>query len=452
MRPRCTRGGSRLWPGRRSEYHGVRPAAGPAVPPSRTPVATLTCHPRSRTGTCQRFPCPAARALRRFLPAAALLALAPAPSAPRRRAATSRPARPRTRVRVCLTAPADGATLTGDTTVTRHRDGRGRNQPGRAAGRVLARRPVPADRLHGAVHVHAADQRSSSTARACWPPSALMRDGTTTAPQTPRSRRTFSTGTTTPPVNPNTFAPKVANPPPEHLAGRRRGRRRRRRRAGAADVVHLISAGTRRCSSTSATSTRRARSRSTPTGSGRAARSSVYYGRLKPITDPTIGNHEYNGGQAPGLLRLLGQRPALLQLQLGLAGTSSASTPTPRSARPRRARRSTQWLQHDLQQHQAVHARLLPPAAVQHRPGGPDHVAGRHLVAARVPGRRPRRQRPRPHLPALAAAGRQREPEPDRRDGDHRRHGRPRARPAGRPPTAGSSRRTTRITARSGST
>ena len=26
----------------------------------------------------------------------------------------------------------------------------------------------------------------------------------------------------------------------------------------------------------------------------------VYYGRLKEITDPTIGNHEYTGGQAPG--------------------------------------------------------------------------------------------------------------------------------------------------------
>src|SRR4029079_19832296 len=32
----------------------------------------------------------------------------------------------------------------------------------------------------------------------------------------------------------------------------------------------------------------------------RSGSSSVYYGRLKGITGPTIGNHEYENGQAPG--------------------------------------------------------------------------------------------------------------------------------------------------------
>jgi len=56
--------------------------------------------------------------VRRLLPAVVLFALAPASSAAAAPCSDFTAGTPSYTVRVCLTAPADGATLTGDTTVT----------------------------------------------------------------------------------------------------------------------------------------------------------------------------------------------------------------------------------------------------------------------------------------------------------------------------------------------
>src|SRR6185436_11852166 len=56
--------------------------------------------------------------VRRLLPAVVLFALAPASSAAAAPCSDLTAGTPSYTVRVCLTAPADGATLTGDTTVT----------------------------------------------------------------------------------------------------------------------------------------------------------------------------------------------------------------------------------------------------------------------------------------------------------------------------------------------
>ena len=131
-------------------------------------------------------------------------------------------------------------------------------------------------------------------------------------------------------------------------------------------------------------------------------------------------------GPGARVLRLLGQRAALLQLQRRLGGTSSASTRTRRSTRRRpdpavpvaaeRPERNTQ-----------------PCTLVYyHQPlynigeEGPSTLPVRLLVPVCPARRRPGRQRPRPHLPALAAARRRREPGVRRRHGDHRGDGRSR--------------------------
>ena len=155
-------------------------------------------------------------------------------------------------------------------------------------------------------------------------------------------------------------------------------------------------------------------------------RPSNFYGRFRSITNPTIGNHEYENGQAPGLLRLLGQRPApsasthgwhLISLDTNNAfnqtAPGTARVPVAGRAISRPTRSRARW--------STTTSRSTTSARKAHRRISPD------LVAAGAAQRRPRRERPR-SLPAVAAARRRGEPEPDGRDRDRCRHGRPRGR------------------------
>ena len=168
-----------------------------------------------------RFPCPRGRALgRSVLLALALVAVAPATAAAAP-CSDYTAGTPSYTVRVCLTAPADGATLTGDSTVSATVTPIAGTSPGVQRvvfwldGQYLLTDyttpytfTLPTSKFVDGPRVLAAE--------------ALMRDGTTTAPQASIAA-TFATGTLTPPVNSNTFHPKVASSARQHLARRRRG-------------------------------------------------------------------------------------------------------------------------------------------------------------------------------------------------------------------------------------
>ena len=69
--------------------------------------------------------------------------------------------------------------------------------------------------------------------------------------------------------------------------------------------------------------------------------SSRFFGRFASITDPTVGNHEYTAGVADGYFDYWGQTPRTTTASTRTAGTSSAWTPTAPSTSWRRGRPST---------------------------------------------------------------------------------------------------------------
>ncbi len=319
--------------------------------------------------------------VRRLLPAAVLLALLPAPAAAAASCSDFTNGTPSYTVRVCLTAPADGATLTGDTSVTATVATVAGTNPGvqrvvfSLDGQYLLTDftspytfTLPTSKFVDGPRVIGAD--------------ALLRDGSTTAPDA-TIQTTFATGTTTPPVNPNTFAPKVASPPPNTslvvaAVGDGAGGE-----PSAADAVHLMSGWDPSLFLYLGDVYEKGSIAEYANWYGPSGSTSLYFGRLKGITDPTIGNHEYENGPGTGLLRLLGQRPALLQLQLGQLALHQPRRELP--VRPDRARHAAVPVAaaRPADEHEALHAGLLAPAAVQHRPGAARHGDERHLGAAR---------------------------------------------------------------------
>ena len=314
-------------------------------------------------------------------------------------------------IRICITAPADGAVLTGDTTITATTAPVSGTSPG------VQRMVFWLDGSYLLTDYSPPYTFTLPTSKFVDGPrvlsvSALMRDGTTTAPQA-SINLTFATGTTDPAGE------------PEHVRAQGRQPAARDSRWSSAPSATAPAAsrtrpssrassrvGTRTCSSTSATSTRRAR----PTEfanwygpSGAPTRSSAASSRSPTRRSATTST------TAPGarLLRLLGQRPALLQLRRRRLALHQPRLELRRSGSCRPTTAQYQWLSSDLAANTpAVHARLLPPPAVQHRRrrARPPRCRaiwsllaqhGVDLVA----------QRPRPHLPALAAARRQREPD-----------------------------------------
>ena len=303
--------------------------------------------PEARTGT---YPAISGRRrrtlLRRFLPAAALLALVPAPSAAAAACSDFTNGTPSYTVRVCLTAPADGATLTGDTAVTATVTAVAGTSPGvqrvvfSLDGQYLLTDftapytfTLPTSKFVDGPRVLAAD--------------ALLRDGSTTAPDASISA-TFSTGTTTPPVNPATFVPKIASPPPNTslvvgAVGDGAGGE-----PSAADAVHLISGWDPALFLYLGDVYEKGSIAEYANWFGPSGSSSVYYGRLKPITDPTIGNHEYEAGQAPGYFDYWDNIPHYYSFNSGswhfisLDANSQFGETAPGTPQ-------YTWLQHDLQ-------------------------------------------------------------------------------------------------------
>ena len=101
-------------------------------------------------------------------------------------------------------------------------------------------------------------------------------------------------------MNPNTFHPKVANPPPNTslvvgAAGDGAGGEQ-----SAADVVSLVSNWNPSLFLYLGDVYEKGSIAEFANWYGPSGSPGVYYGKLKAITDPTIGNHEYTGGQAPG--------------------------------------------------------------------------------------------------------------------------------------------------------
>src|SRR4029078_8475185 len=125
-----------------------------------------------------------------------------------------------------------------------------------------------------------------------------LRDTLTTVPQASITT-TFATGTTSPPVNTNTFTPKTASPPagsPLVVAAVGDG-------AGGeqseVDVVKEISGWNPALFLYLGDVYEKGSIAEFSTWFGPSGSPNVYYGRLKQVTDPTIGNHEYEGGVAP---------------------------------------------------------------------------------------------------------------------------------------------------------
>jgi len=238
------------------------------------------------------------RLVRRLLPAVVLFALAPASSAAAAPCSDFTAGTPSYTVRVCLTAPADGATLTGDTTVTATVTTVAGVSPGVQRvqfwldGQYLLTDytspytfTLPTAKFVDGARILSAD--------------ALLRDTLTTAPQASITT-TFATGTTTPPVNGNTFTPKIANPPagsPLVVAAVGDG-------AGGeqseVDVVKEVSGWNPALFLYLGDVYEKGSIAEFSNWFGPSGSPNIYYGRLKPVTDPTIGNHEYEGGQAPG--------------------------------------------------------------------------------------------------------------------------------------------------------
>jgi YD repeat-containing protein len=248
-------------------------------------------------------------------------------------------------VRVCVTAPADGSTITADAPITGTVTTVSGTSPGvqrmvfylDGAYLLTDYSPpytftLPTAKFLDGAHVVAAE--------------ALMRDATTTSQGSVGV--TFATGTTTPPVNTNTFTPKVADPPPNTslvvgAAGDGAGGE-----SSESDTVNLISSWDPSLFLYLGDVYEKGSVAEFANWFGKTGSPNLFYGRLKAITDPTIGNHEYTAGQAPGYFDYWDNVPNYYSFDSGswhfislnansAFGQTAAGSP------------QYQWLQSDLQ-------------------------------------------------------------------------------------------------------
>ena len=133
-----------------------------------------------------------------------------------------------------------------------------------------------------------------------------------------------------------------------------------------------------------------------------------YFGGLRDITNPIVGDHEYEGmATGRGLLRL-GTTSPTTTATTPPAGTSSPSIRASTSAGRAWHGAVRVAAQRPPSERGGVHDRLYAHAAVQHRQERRDQAAERRLAAAQRPRRRALDGRARPYLSALASRGRQR--------------------------------------------
>ena len=206
-------------------------------------------------------------------------------------------------VNVCLTAPSDGATVSGATTVTATVATVVGTSPG--TQRLVFRYTPPG----GGQTYLLTDYQSPYTfvlpttkfvdGSYGLSAEALMRDTFTTAPTS--IGLTFANGITTPPVNTNTWSPTPGTEP------------------GPGRTFTVAAAGDGAGGDASETAvanliagwdpnmflyTGDVYEKGTPTEFanwyGFPVPGNTFYGRFRDITNPTIGNHEYTAGQAPG--------------------------------------------------------------------------------------------------------------------------------------------------------
>ena len=312
-----------------------------------------------------RFPCPRGRTFgRSVLLALALAAIAPAAGAAAP-CSDSTAGSPSYTVRVCLTAPADGASLTADSTVAATVTTVAGTSPGVQRvvfwldGQYLLTDyttpytfTLPTSKFVDGPRVLAAE--------------ALMRDGTTTAPQASIAV-TFATGTLTPPVNANTFQPKVANPPANTslvvgAAGDGAGGEQ-----SAADVVSLVSNWNPSLFLYLGDVYEKGSIAEYANWFGPSGSPGVYYGRLEGDHRPDHRQPRVRGGQAPGYFDYWDNVPHYYSFDAGSLALHQPRLQLRLRRRRRPVRRSTSGCRTTSRNTAAVHRRVLPPAPVQHR-------------------------------------------------------------------------------------
>ena len=197
-------------------------------------------------------------------------------------------------VTVCISAPADGATVSGENTVTGTANATG-SSPGVQRMRFY---------IDGGYMLTDYQAPYTFTLPTQWfvdgthalQLSALMRDGYETSSAS--IDLTFSNGVTTPPVNTNQFQPTQGSTPapgqPFVLAATGDGASGE---ANALSVTNMLAGWDPNLFLYLGD----VYEKGTPVefrnwyGDG-----SSYFGRLRSVTNPTVGNHEYEGGVAPG--------------------------------------------------------------------------------------------------------------------------------------------------------
>jgi Calcineurin-like phosphoesterase/Bacterial Ig domain len=230
---------------------------------------------------------------------AALVGVAPASAAPT--CQTSQATSGFYAVEVCLTAPADGATVSGSVTVSATLKTTATGGAVSGAQRMvfsLDEQYLLTD--YQAPYSFTLDTRRFVDGIHNLRVHALMRDTYVSTPE-PLTELTFANGVTTPPVNTRTFTASAGAP------------------VGAGDAYTVVAAGDGAGGETSETAVTNLIASMKPhqllylgdvyeKGSatefdnyyGPQTAGSTLYGRFKSITLPTIGNHEYTAGQAPG--------------------------------------------------------------------------------------------------------------------------------------------------------
>ena len=201
-------------------------------------------------------------------------------------------------IRVCIDTPAGGATLSGQTTVTATPSVVSGTGPG-FQRMVFSLNGQYLLTDYSTPYTFTLDTRRFVDGSYTLAAHALLRD-TNSTPDTTVSL-TFNNGITTPPVNTKTFTPPQGNP------------------VGPGQTFNVVAAGDGAGgeSSESAVTNLMATmnpnltlylgdvyEKGTPTEFdnwyGLNQPGNTFYGRFRDITLPTVGNHEYTAGQAPG--------------------------------------------------------------------------------------------------------------------------------------------------------
>jgi fibronectin type 3 domain-containing protein len=195
-------------------------------------------------------------------------------------------------VTLCITSPEDGATLTGASPVTATVTVNGTSPGVRRLTFFLGGQYLLTD--YQAPYQFELPTQKFVDGPRTLEVEAWMRDGFITE-RTPASL-VFQNGVTTPPVNTNTFTPTTGTDPGAGslvigAAGDGAGGDQ-----SEADAVDLISSWNPNLFLYLGD----VYEKGTTTEFDNWYRPSNFYGRFRPITNPTIGNHEYENGQAPG--------------------------------------------------------------------------------------------------------------------------------------------------------